>query len=86
MEAMSLKSRGGGGGDNSSKSMVSKKWTFLLCLGSFCIGLLFTNRYCLAPVFCYFCVLSFFKFRFFSYGFYLICSVYTFFEPGFARI
>lgn len=45
---MSLKSRGGGGGggggENYSKSMISKKWTFLLCLGSFCIGLLFTNR------------------------------------------
>lgn len=44
---MSFKSRGGGGGgggENFSKSMVSKKWTTLLCLGSFCIGLLFTNR------------------------------------------
>ncbi|XP_010923856.1 probable beta-1,3-galactosyltransferase 2 isoform X2 [Elaeis guineensis] len=44
---MSFRSRGGlagGGGEISSKGMVSKKWTFLLCLGSFCIGLFFTNR------------------------------------------
>ncbi|KAI0504947.1 hypothetical protein KFK09_015904 [Dendrobium nobile] len=40
---MSLKSRGIGG-EVSPRSMVSKKWTFLLCLGSFCAGLLFTNR------------------------------------------
>lgn len=46
--AMSLKSRGGGG-ENSSKNMISKKWTFLLCLGSFCVGLLFTNRCNLKP-------------------------------------
>lgn len=45
---MSLKGRGGGGGgggENSMRGMVSKKWTFLFCLGSFCAGLLFTNRY-----------------------------------------
>ncbi|XP_020100803.1 probable beta-1,3-galactosyltransferase 2 [Ananas comosus] len=36
---MSWRSRGGGGGE----SVVSKRWTFLLCLGSFCVGLLFTN-------------------------------------------
>ncbi|KAG1368333.1 putative beta-1,3-galactosyltransferase 2 [Cocos nucifera] len=44
---MSFRSRGGlagGGGEISSKGMVSRKWTFLLCLGSFCIGLFFTNR------------------------------------------
>jgi len=36
---------GGGGGDELVlRGSVSKKWTFLLCLGSFCIGLLFTNR------------------------------------------
>lgn len=46
---MSFKNRGGGlggacgGGESSSRSMVSKKWTFLFCLGSFCAGLLFTN-------------------------------------------
>ncbi|ONK65516.1 uncharacterized protein A4U43_C07F37910 [Asparagus officinalis] len=41
----SNRSRSGGfGGEISSKSMVSKKWTFLFCLGSFCAGLLFTNR------------------------------------------
>ena len=69
MEAMSLKSRGGGGGDNSSKSMVSKKWTFLLCLGSFCIGLLFTNRYCLAPFFVIFVCFHSLNFVFFRMGF-----------------
>ncbi|XP_010929797.1 probable beta-1,3-galactosyltransferase 2 [Elaeis guineensis] len=44
---MSFKSRGGGmggGGEVCSRGMVSKRWTFLLCLGSFCVGLLFTNR------------------------------------------
>ncbi|GJN24170.1 hypothetical protein PR202_gb11906 [Eleusine coracana subsp. coracana] len=42
------KSRGGGlgvGGEELVlRGTISKKWTFLLCLGSFCIGLLFTNR------------------------------------------
>ncbi|KAK8953862.1 putative beta-1,3-galactosyltransferase 2 [Platanthera zijinensis] len=46
---MSLKSRGGigggiGAGEASARRMVSKKWTCLFCLGSFCAGLLFTNR------------------------------------------
>ncbi|XP_020577552.1 probable beta-1,3-galactosyltransferase 2 isoform X1 [Phalaenopsis equestris] len=42
---MSLKNRGGiAGGETSTRSMVSKKWTFLFCVGSFCAGLLFTNR------------------------------------------
>lgn len=36
---------GGGGGDELVlRGSISKKWTFLLCFGSFCIGLLFTNR------------------------------------------
>lgn len=47
------KSRGGGlgaGGDELVlRGSISKKWTFLLCLGSFCIGLLFTNRYAPPP-------------------------------------
>lgn len=38
---MSSKSRGG---ELSTRSFVSKKWTFLLCLGCFCAGMLFTNR------------------------------------------
>lgn len=41
---MSLKSKGGGGGEVIGKGMVTKKWTLLFCLGSFCAGLLFTNR------------------------------------------
>uniref|UniRef100_A0A0D9YMP5 Hexosyltransferase n=1 Tax=Oryza glumipatula TaxID=40148 RepID=A0A0D9YMP5_9ORYZ len=32
--------KGGGGGDGG----VSRRWAVLLCLGSFCLGLLFTNR------------------------------------------
>ncbi|KAJ8643873.1 hypothetical protein MRB53_005621 [Persea americana] len=43
---MSLKSRGSEG---SSRSVVSRKWTLLLCLGSFCAGLLFTNRMWTVP-------------------------------------
>lgn len=38
---MSWKSRG----EVSSKSSVSRKCTLFLCLGCFCAGLLFTNRY-----------------------------------------
>ncbi|KAL4201415.1 hypothetical protein AMTRI_Chr02g215950 [Amborella trichopoda] len=38
---MSWKSRGG---DVSHRSSVSRRWTFFLCLASFCAGLLFTNR------------------------------------------
>jgi hypothetical protein len=43
------KSRGGaavlGGGDELVlRGTISKKWTLLLCLASFCIGLIFTNR------------------------------------------
>ncbi|RRT41846.1 hypothetical protein B296_00045506 [Ensete ventricosum] len=36
---------GGGGGDLSARGMASMMWTFLLCLGSFCAGLLLINRY-----------------------------------------
>ncbi|CAN6331011.1 unnamed protein product [Urochloa humidicola] len=32
--------RGGGGGDGG----VFRRWAVLLCIGSFCLGLLFTNR------------------------------------------
>ncbi|KAM0952234.1 putative galactosylxylosylprotein 3-beta-galactosyltransferase [Dioscorea sansibarensis] len=48
-KGMSLKSKGGGGGEVIGKGMVSKKWTLLLCLGSFCAGLLFTNRMWTVP-------------------------------------
>ncbi|EER91307.1 probable beta-1,3-galactosyltransferase 2 [Sorghum bicolor] len=34
----------GGGDELVLRGSISKKWTLLLCLGSFCIGLLFTNR------------------------------------------
>ncbi|KAL3509765.1 hypothetical protein ACH5RR_029166 [Cinchona calisaya] len=43
---MSLKSRGG---DQPSRSIVSQKWTIFLCLGSFCVGMLFTNRMWTVP-------------------------------------
>ncbi|CAL9757699.1 unnamed protein product [Musa acuminata subsp. burmannicoides] len=36
---------GGGGGELSARGMVSMTWTFLLCLGSFCAGLLFINSW-----------------------------------------
>lgn len=36
---MTVKSR-----EQSSRSVMPQKWTLLLCLGSFCAGLLFTNR------------------------------------------
>ncbi|KAH7675587.1 Glycosyl transferase family 31 protein [Dioscorea alata] len=45
---MSLKSKGSGG-EVSTRGMVSKNWTLLLCLGSFCVGLLFTNRMWTVP-------------------------------------
>ncbi|KAI3472863.1 hypothetical protein Pfo_030882 [Paulownia fortunei] len=38
---MSMKNRGG---EQVSRSLVSQKWTLFLCLGSFCAGMLFTNR------------------------------------------
>ncbi|CAL9090441.1 unnamed protein product [Musa textilis] len=47
-EAMSFRRGGGGGsggGELSARGSVSKKWTLLLCLGSFCTGLLFTNSW-----------------------------------------
>ncbi|KAJ0983086.1 hypothetical protein J5N97_011341 [Dioscorea zingiberensis] len=47
--AMSLKSKWGGGGEVTARGMVSKKWTLLFCLGSFCAGLLFTNRMWTVP-------------------------------------
>ncbi|XP_074592429.1 putative beta-1,3-galactosyltransferase 2 [Curcuma longa] len=34
-----------GAGEVSAKGMLPKKWTFLLCLGSFCAGLLFINSW-----------------------------------------
>lgn len=42
---MSLKSKG----ELTSRSVVSQKWTFLLCLGCFCAGMLFTNRMWAVP-------------------------------------
>jgi hypothetical protein len=44
------------------RGSISKKWTFLLCLGSFCIGLLFTNRW--TPCFLFLSSLCFFFFFF----------------------
>ncbi|KAF2284948.1 hypothetical protein GH714_032960 [Hevea brasiliensis] len=43
---MSLKSRGE---QNSSKSVISQKWTLFLCLFCFCAGMLFTNRMWTVP-------------------------------------
>ncbi|KAJ1294716.1 hypothetical protein BS78_01G167100 [Paspalum vaginatum] len=42
----SNKSRVGGGEEAvlRVRGSISKRWTFLLCLASFCVGLLFTNR------------------------------------------
>ncbi|AQK64431.1 putative beta-13-galactosyltransferase 4 [Zea mays] len=40
---------GGGGDELVLRGSISKKWTFLLCFGSFCIGLLFTNRMWTVP-------------------------------------
>ena len=34
-----------GKGEHSSRSVISQKWSLFLCLGSFCVGMLFTNRY-----------------------------------------
>ncbi|KAK9285991.1 hypothetical protein L1049_025194 [Liquidambar formosana] len=42
---MSVKSRG----ELPSRSIISQKWTLLLCLGSFCAGMLFTNRMWTVP-------------------------------------
>ncbi|PWZ20378.1 putative beta-1,3-galactosyltransferase 3 [Zea mays] len=38
-----------GGDELVLRGSISKKWTFLLCFGSFCIGLLFTNRMWTVP-------------------------------------
>ncbi|XP_048328671.1 probable beta-1,3-galactosyltransferase 2 isoform X1 [Ziziphus jujuba] len=42
---MSWKSRG----DKPSKGIISHKWALLLCIGSFCAGMLFTNRMWTVP-------------------------------------
>ncbi|KAJ9686428.1 hypothetical protein PVL29_015363 [Vitis rotundifolia] len=42
---MSLKSRG----ELPSRSVISQKWTLLLCVGCFCAGMLFTNRMWAVP-------------------------------------
>ncbi|KAI8551949.1 hypothetical protein RHMOL_Rhmol06G0226500 [Rhododendron molle] len=42
---MSVKSRG----EQSSRDVLCKKWTFLLCIGSFCAGMLFTSRMWAVP-------------------------------------
>ncbi|KAJ4730041.1 Hexosyltransferase [Melia azedarach] len=42
---MSLKSRG----ELTSRSVISQKWAFLLCIGCFCAGMLFTNRMWAVP-------------------------------------
>ncbi|KAL5731247.1 Beta-1 [Ranunculus cassubicifolius] len=48
---MSFKSRGGGGGsvELPSKNVVSRKWSFLLCIACFCAGMLFTSRMWTVP-------------------------------------
>ncbi|KAI5660649.1 hypothetical protein M9H77_19972 [Catharanthus roseus] len=38
---MSVKSRGA---EQPSRSIISRKWTIFLCIGSFCAGMFFTNR------------------------------------------
>ncbi|XP_047944493.1 probable beta-1,3-galactosyltransferase 2 [Salvia hispanica] len=38
-----------GGGEQFSRSVISQKWVLFLCLGSFCAGLLFTNRIWIIP-------------------------------------
>lgn len=38
-----------GKGELPNRSSLSRKWTFLLCLGSFCAGMLFTNRMWAVP-------------------------------------
>ncbi|RWV92527.1 hypothetical protein GW17_00045090 [Ensete ventricosum] len=48
---------GSGGGELAARGKVPKKWTFLLCLGSFCAGMLFTNR-CRFPLFSSFVPIS----------------------------
>lgn len=35
----------GRGVETASKSVVSRKWTLLLCIGCFCAGMLFSDRY-----------------------------------------
>lgn len=37
-----MKSRGA---EQPSRSIISRKWTIFLCIGSFCAGMFFTNRY-----------------------------------------
>ncbi|KAH6788987.1 Galactosyltransferase family protein [Perilla frutescens var. frutescens] len=37
------------GGEQLSRSVISQKWALFLCLGSFCAGLLFTNRIWIIP-------------------------------------
>lgn len=44
---MSWKNRGGT--ESASKSVVSRKWTLLLCIGCFCAGMLFSDRMPLVP-------------------------------------
>ncbi|KAJ9551358.1 hypothetical protein OSB04_015403 [Centaurea solstitialis] len=41
---MAWKNRGGGVGDSNSRNLVSRKVTFLLCVGCFLAGMLFTDR------------------------------------------
>ncbi|KAK4577275.1 hypothetical protein RGQ29_027697 [Quercus rubra] len=38
-----------GKGEHSSRSVISQKWSLFLCLGSFCVGMLFTNRMWTVP-------------------------------------
>ncbi|GAB2298879.1 Beta-1,3-galactosyltransferase 2 [Dionaea muscipula] len=49
---MSVKGRVGVGDSDPSSApryVVSRKWTILLCIGSFCAGMFFTNRMSLVP-------------------------------------
>ncbi|XP_015883983.2 probable beta-1,3-galactosyltransferase 2 isoform X1 [Ziziphus jujuba] len=46
---MSVKSRGWGAGEVATRNVIARKWALLLCLGSFCAGMFFTNRMWTAP-------------------------------------
>ncbi|MCD7456085.1 Beta-1,3-galactosyltransferase 2 [Datura stramonium] len=46
---MSFKNRGGGGVEAPSRSVISRKWTLFLCIGSFCAGMFFTARMWTVP-------------------------------------
>ncbi|KAJ0763081.1 hypothetical protein HanOQP8_Chr04g0168291 [Helianthus annuus] len=67
-ETLVMKNRGD---QKASRNVISQKWTLLLCISSFCAGLLFTNRY--VYIYTYMILIVFLQTFEFDHMLFLVC-------------